>query len=148
MNLTRRGMLKRVIAGSAIVLVPFGAFAEWMETAFKADSYSGALAAIGSEDAVASDKVTLKAPEIAENGAVVPIQVSSTLENIESISLLVEKNPTPLTAQFKMFPGLTPDFKIRVRMGETSKVIAVVKAGGKSYTAESEVKVTIGGCGG
>ena len=141
-------MLKRVIASSAIMLAPFGAFAEWVEAAFKADSYSGALAAIGSSELTLSDKVKLKAPEIAENGAVVPIQVSSTLENIESISILVEKNPTPLTAQFKMFPGLKPDFKIRVRMGETSKVIAVVKAGGKSYSAESEVKVTIGGCGG
>ena len=148
MSLTRRSMLKRIIAGSAIALVPFGAFAEWAEAAFKADSFKGALAEIGSEGAVASDKIKLKAPEIAENGAVVPIQVSSTLENIESISLLVEKNPTPLTAQFKMFPGLKPDFKIRVRMGETSKVGAIVKAGGKSYSAESEVKVTIGGCGG
>jgi len=148
MNLTRRGMLKRVIAGSAIALVPFAALAQWMEAAFKADNYSGALSAIGAEGVTLSDKVKLKAPEIAENGAVVPIQVSSTLENIESISILVEKNPTPLTAQFKMFPGLKPNFKIRVRMGETSKIIAVVQADGKSYTAESEVKVTIGGCGG
>lgn len=148
MSLTRRSMLKRIIAGSAIALVPFGAFANWAEAAFQAESYKGALAEIGSEDAIASDKIKLKAPEIAENGAVVPIRVSSTLENIESISLLVEKNPTPLTAQFKMFPGLKPDFKIRVRMGETSKVVAIVKAGGKSYSAESEVKVTIGGCGG
>ena len=148
MSLTRRSMLKRIIAGSAIALVPFGAFAEWVGAAFNADTYKGALAAIGAEGAVASDKIKLKAPEIAENGAVVPIQVSSTLENIESISILVEKNPTPLTAQFKMFPGLKPNFKIRVRMGETSKVIAMVKAGGKFYKAESEVKVTIGGCGG
>jgi sulfur-oxidizing protein SoxY len=148
MNLTRRGMLKRIIAGSAIALVPFAALAERIEAAFKADSYSAALSGIGVSGATLSDKVKLKAPEIAENGAVVPIQVSSTLENIESISILVEKNPTPLTAQFKMFPGLKPDFKIRVRMGETSKVIAVVQAGGKSYSAESEVKVTIGGCGG
>ena len=148
MNLTRRGMLKRIIAGSAIALVPFGAFAKWMQTAFKADNYSSALSAIGVDSPTLSDKIKLKAPEIAENGAVVPIQVSSTLENIETISLLVEKNPTPLTAQFKMFPGLKADFKIRVRMGETSKVIAVVQAGGKSYSAESEVKVTIGGCGG
>ncbi len=141
-------MLKRIIAGSAIALVPFGAFANWAEAAFKADSFKGVLAEIGSEGAVESDKIKLKAPEIAENGAVVPVQVSSTLENIESISILVEKNPTPLTAQFKMFPGLKPDFKIRVRMGETSKVIAIVKAGGKSYSTSSEVKVTIGGCGG
>ncbi|HOP22071.1 MAG TPA: thiosulfate oxidation carrier protein SoxY [Gammaproteobacteria bacterium] len=148
MSLTRRGMLKRIIAGSAVVMVPFGAFAEWMESAFKADSYSAALAAMGAEGAVPSDKISLVAPEIAENGAVVPVQVSSTLDDIESISLFVEKNPNPMTAEFKMFPGLEPDFKVRVRMGETSKVIAVVKAGGKAYTAESEVKVTIGGCGG
>jgi len=148
MGLSRRSMLKRIVASSAIVLAPFSAFAEWMEAAFKADNYKSALAAIGSENLITSDKIKLKAPEIAENGAVVPIQVSSTLENIESISILVEKNPTPLTGQFKMFPGLKPDFKIRVRMGETSKVVAVVKADGKSYATESEVKVTIGGCGG
>jgi len=148
MNLTRRGMLKRIIAGSAIALVPFSTFAKWMETAFRSDTYAGALKAIGSEGATLSDKVKLKAPEIAENGAVVPIRVSSSLDDIESISILVEKNPTPLTAQFKMFSGLKADFKIRVRMGQTSKIIAVVKANGKSYTAESSVKVTIGGCGG
>ena len=141
-------MLKRIIAGSAIALVPFGAFAEWAEAAFKADTYKGALAAIGAEAATMSDKIKLKAPEIAENGAVVPIQISSTLDNIETVSIIVEKNPTPLTAEFKMFPGLKPNFKIRVRMGETSKIIAMVKAGGKFYKAESEVKVTIGGCGG
>lgn len=148
MNLTRRGLLKRIIAGSAIALTPFAALAERIEAAFKADSYSAALSEIGAHNVTLSDQVKLKAPEIAENGAVVPIQVSSTLENIESISILVEKNPTPLTTQFKMFPGLKPDFKIRVRMGETSKIIAVVQAGGKSYSAESKVKVTIGGCGG
>ena len=141
-------MLKRIIAGSAIALVPFSTFAKWMEAAFRSETYAGALKEIGAEGATLSDKVKLKAPEIAENGAVVPVQVSTTLDNVESISLLVEKNPTPLTAQFKMFPGLKPDFKIRVRMGQTSKIIAVVKAGGKSYSAESEVKVTIGGCGG
>ena len=148
MSLTRRSMLKRIIAGSAIALVPFSAFAEWMEKAFRAENFDSALAGIGATGAVLSDKIKLKAPEIAENGAVVPVQVSSTLDNIESISLLVEKNPTPLTAQFKMFPGLKPDFKIRVRMGQTSNVVAVVKAGGKFYKAQSEVKVTIGGCGG
>ncbi len=148
MSLTRRSMLKRILAGSAIALVPFGAFAKWMDKAFRSETYAGALTEIGASSAVLSDKIKLKAPEIAENGAVVPVQVSSTLDNIESISLLVEKNPTPLTAQFKMFPGLKPDFKIRVRMGQTSKVVAIVKAGGKSYKAESEVKVTIGGCGG
>ncbi len=148
MSLTRRSMLKRIIAGSAIALVPFSAFAEWMEKAFRAEGYDSALAVIGATDAVLSDKIKLKAPEIAENGAVVPVQVSSTLDDIENISLLVEKNPTPLTAQFKMFPGLKPDFKVRVRMGQTSNVVAVVKAGGKFYKAQSEVKVTIGGCGG
>jgi sulfur-oxidizing protein SoxY len=148
MSLTRRSMLKRIIAGSAIALVPFGAFAQWAEKAFRAEKYETALAEIGASDATLSDKVKLKAPEIAENGAVVPVQVSSTLDNIESISLLIEKNPTPLAAQFKMFPGLKPDFKIRVRMGQTAKVVAIVQAGGKSYKAESEVKVTIGGCGG
>jgi sulfur-oxidizing protein SoxY len=148
MNLNRRSLLKKLIASSAIVLMPMSAIAKWLDAAFKANNYKEALTAMGSEGAKVSDKIKLKAPEIAENGAVVPIRVSSTLENIESINLLVVKNPKPLTAQFKMFPGLKPDFKIRLRMSETSKVVALVKAGGQSYMAESEVKVTIGGCGG
>lgn len=148
MSLTRRKLLKRLIASSAIVLLPINALAAWLESAFKAENYTDALASMNSNEAMLSDKIKLRAPEIAENGAVVPIQVSSTLENIDSISLLVEKNPQPFTAHFKVFPGLLPNFKIRVRMGETSKVIALVKVGEKSYKAESEVKVTIGGCGG
>ena len=148
MNLTRRKLLEKLMVSSTFVLLPISALAKWLDTAFKAGSYKEALTAMGSDDAKISDKIKLKAPEIAENGAVVPIRVSSTLENIESINLLVEKNPKPLTAQFKMFPGLKADFKIRLRMSETSKVVALVKAGGQSYIAESEVKVTIGGCGG
>ena len=148
MSLTRRSLLKKLVASTAIVLMPISALAQWLESAFKSESFSDALTIMGSKEALLSDQITLKAPEIAENGAVVPIQASSTLENIESISLLVEKNPQPFTAHLKVFPGLLPNFKIRVRMGESSKVIALVKAGGKSYKAEAEVKVTIGGCGG
>jgi sulfur-oxidizing protein SoxY len=95
-----------------------------------------------------SGQVKLKAPQIAENGAVVPITVSTDLPDVSNISVLVDKNPNPLCASFKIDPALQPEISVRIRMGETSNVIALVEAGGKTYQASQEVKVTIGGCGG
>jgi len=95
-----------------------------------------------------SDAVKLKAPAIAENGAVVPVSVKTTLPYVKSISLFVEKNPSPLAATFNLMPVNVADVSIRIRMGETSNLIAVVESGGKLHRAQQEVKVTIGGCGG
>ena len=90
----------------------------------------------------------LDAPEIAENGAVVPISVSSTLADVTSIAILVPENPFPLTAAYKIPAGTSPMVGNRIKMAKTSKVVAVVEAGGKLYSATKEVKVTVGGCGG
>lgn len=153
MAISRRSILKLAAQGSlaigAMLVAPKVLLAAWSEKAFHAKKESDAMSSLfGSSDVSASDKVTLKAPEIAENGAVVPIKVSSTLDGVESISVFVEKNPTPLAASFELPEGTEAKIAVRIRMGKTSKVTAVVKAGGKLYSASTNVKVTIGGCGG
>ncbi|HEX9472204.1 MAG TPA: thiosulfate oxidation carrier protein SoxY, partial [Bradyrhizobium sp.] len=95
-----------------------------------------------------SDKVKLDAPEIAENGAVVPISVSTSLADVTSISILVADNPNALGASYKIPAGTMPSVANRLKMAKTTNVIAVVEAGGKLYSTTKEVKVTVGGCGG
>ena len=97
----------------------------------------------------ASTSVTLTAPDIAENGAVVPLAVASTLPNVKQLVLLVEKNPNALVAVFNVTPEVDANFATRSKMGETSDVYAVaITADGKAHYAKKEVKVTLGGCGG
>lgn len=156
MNTTRRTILKSMLAWGGLaaaaaggLLKPLVAMAQWPKTAFESRSVDDALKALlGDAEAVSSDRITLKAPDIAENGAVVPIGVSTDIENVESISILVAKNPSPLAASFDITADAMADVSTRIKMGETSDVIALVKAGGKAYTVSKEVKVTIGGCGG
>ena len=95
-----------------------------------------------------SDKVKLDAPEIAENGAVVPIAVTSTLPKVTGIAILVLENPNALAASYKIADGTQASVSNRLKMAKTSNVVAVVEAGGKLYSATKEVKVTVGGCGG
>lgn len=95
-----------------------------------------------------SAEITLKAPDIAENGAVVPVSIKTDLESVESISIIVENNPNPLAASFELSPEAKAEVSTRIKMNKTSNVIAVVKADGKLHTTQKEVKVTIGGCGG
>jgi sulfur-oxidizing protein SoxY len=95
-----------------------------------------------------SDKVKLDAPEIAENGAVVPISVTTTLDSVTSISFLVSDNPNALAASYQIPPGTLPNVANRLKMAKTSTVTAIVESGGKLYSATKEVKVTVGGCGG
>jgi sulfur-oxidizing protein SoxY len=94
-----------------------------------------------------SDKVTFTAPEIAENGAVVPVSVTSTLPEVTSIAFMVPENPFTLTAAYVIPDGTLPEVACRLKMAKTAKVIAVVESGGKLYSAERMVKVTLGGCG-
>ena len=102
---------------------------------------------MGGTDTTAGD-IAIKAPDIAENGAVVPVTVSTGISGVESISIFAEKNANPLTSSYILGSSTEAFVSTRVKMGKTSNVIAVVKAGGKLYSAEKEVKVTIGGCGG
>jgi sulfur-oxidizing protein SoxY len=121
---------------------------KYPEDAFKQKNSDDAIKALYGKTAEASDKVKLDAPEIAENGAVVPISVSSTLADVTSISILVAENPNALAASYKIPAGTIPNVANRLKMAKTSNVIAVVEAGGKLYSATKEVKVTVGGCGG
>jgi sulfur-oxidizing protein SoxY len=123
--------------------------AAWPKDAFEAKGVDNAVKSLmGSSELTASGDISIKAPPIAENGAVVNIAVSTTLKNVDSISILVEKNASPLTSSFNLAPVTEPFIKTRVKVAKTSSVIAVVKSGGKLYSAGREVKVTIGGCGG
>jgi sulfur-oxidizing protein SoxY len=105
--------------------------------------------ALGSVEAKQSkDIVFLQTPEIAENGAVVPVGVISNIPKTESIAILIEKNPNPLAAVFDIPPGTEPAISTRVKMAQTSNIYALVRADGRYFLATKEVKVTLGGCGG
>lgn len=121
---------------------------KYPEDAFKQKSSDEAIKLLYGKMAEASDKVKLDAPEIAENGSVVPISVSSTLPDVTSISILVADNPNALAASYRIPAGTMPAVANRLKMAKTSNVIALVEAGGKLYSATKEVKVTVGGCGG
>src|SRR5450756_1265998 len=154
---TRRLILKGAGAIALVGLgnIPFGfapAFAaandKYPEDAFKQKGDADAIKALYGKTAEPSEKVKLDAPEIAENGAVVPITVSSTLADVTSISILVAENPNALAASYKIPAGTLPSVASRLKMAKTTNVIAIVEAGGKLYSATKEVKVTVGGCGG
>lgn len=121
--------------------------AAWNKGAFESKAVEGALKGLGASNLIDSRDITITAPDIAENGAVVPVAVTSKIPNTQSISILAEKNPFPLAATFDVSNGSEAYISTRVKMGQTSNVRAVVKADGKFYTAVKEVKVTIGGCG-
>jgi sulfur-oxidizing protein SoxY len=121
---------------------------KYPEDAFKAKGDADAIKSLYGKAAEPSDKVKLDAPEIAENGAVVPISISTTLPDVTSISILVAENPNALAASYRIPAGTVPSVANRLKMAKTSNVIAVVEAGGKLYSATKEVKVTVGGCGG
>ena len=151
MNNTRRSVLKT--SGALGTLVALGlitekqALAQANRAGFEAKSLADALKAVGGTPAN-SDQVTVVAPDIAENGAVVPVGAVSKLPNTTDIMIIVEKNPSPLAAAFTIPAGTTADVQTRIKMGQSSNVIAVVKADGKLYSATKETKVTLGGCGG
>ena len=149
MNDLRRLMLRSAAALAAGLLTPLAALAAtWNKQAFGARTPADALKGIGAADATPSGDLVIEAPEIAENGAVVPIEVSSKLAGTRSIAVIVEKNPFPLVAKFDFMEGALPFVKVNVKMGETSDVRVVAEAGGRHYTAAKNIKVTIGGCGG
>ncbi|MBL8469554.1 MULTISPECIES: thiosulfate oxidation carrier protein SoxY [Methyloversatilis] len=155
MNSQRREALK---SGGALglfgVLVAAGlitpevAQAAWDKAAFDAKTMDDALKALGAGKPADSKDVQINAPDIAENGAVVPVAVKSTLPGTEFIAILIEKNPSMLAASFTLPEGTAADVSTRVKMGQTSNVFALVKAGGSFYMTTKEIKVTLGGCGG
>jgi sulfur-oxidizing protein SoxY len=152
----RRTLLKGTLAASAVgmaigtgLLTPRAVLAAWPKDAFEAKTVDAAMTGLfGSATLEGNDKIKIKVPDIAENGAVVPVTVEVEMDGVESISIVAEKNVSPLTSSYTLGAGTDPFIATRIKLGKTSSVIAVVKAGGKLYSTGKEVKVTIGGCGG
>jgi len=143
--------MRRILLGAllAVLFKPLAALAaSWNKDAFGAKNAADALKGLGASGAAPSKDVVIEAPQIAENGAVVPIEIVSNVPGTTSIVVLIEKNPFPLAGVFEFMEGALPFVKLNVKMGETSDVRVIAEAGGRRYTAAKEIKVTIGGCGG
>ena len=151
MNNTRRTVIKTTSALGTLVALGLittqQAHAAVDRAAFEVKSLADAIKAIGGT-AATSDQVSVVSPDIAENGAVVPVGVSSTLPSVTMVAILIEKNPNALAASFTLPEGTLANVQTRVKMGQTSNVYALVKSDGKFFMATKEIKVTLGGCGG
>jgi sulfur-oxidizing protein SoxY len=150
MDLGRRtflGVTGTATLAAAAVLASARAFAAWNKSGFEAKAANEAIKNLGAANLIESKDIAITAPDIAENGAVVPIAVTSKIPNTQSISIIAEKNPFPLAATFDIANGAESYASVRIKMGQTSNVRAIVKADGKFYTSAKEVKVTVGGCG-
>ena len=155
MNELRRSFLKiacgvgaLAAAGAAGLLRSASAVAAaWNQAGFESKALADALKSLGVTNPVESRDIAITAPDIAENGAVVPVAVTSRIPGTQQISIISEKNPFPLAATFDIANGGEGYVSTRIKMGQTSDVWAVVKAGGKYFTAKKEVKITVGGCG-
>ncbi len=145
--LNHSAQLAALLAGAG--LLPTAAQAAWQAAAFDAKTMADLMKALGAGTPVESKDVTITGPDIAENGAVVPVGASTTLPGAKRLMVLVEKNPAMLTAIFDVTDSVEANFTTRVKMGQSSNVYAVALMGdGKVLYAVKEVKVTLGGCGG
>jgi len=147
-DISRRRLFKSLALIAGATMIPSWVFAAWPKPAFEAVGLDEAIEHLYGSAPIESDQVKLKAPDIAENGAVVPITVSTDLADVDGISIYSEGNPNPLVASFQIGEFNVASVSTRIKMGKTSNVVAAISAGGKVYTAKQEVKVTIGGCGG
>ena len=156
MNQLRRAFLKNAgtvgtvaIAIATGLLKPGAVFAAtWNSLAFTAKDLTDSLKNAGYDGATENSGIVIKSPDIAENGAVVPISATSSIPGTTSMAIFVDKNPAPMIAYFEVTNGAEPYFSTRIKMAKTSLVRVAVKANGKNYISSREVKVTIGGCGG
>jgi sulfur-oxidizing protein SoxY len=134
---------------AAAGLLPSVAQANWNATAFDAKNTADVMKALGAAAPVESKDVTITGPDIAENGAVVPLGASTALPGVKRMLILIEKNPSALAAMFDVSDAVDANFATRVKMGQSSDVLAVaIMNDGKVLFAKKEVKVTLGGCGG
>ena len=149
MNLTRRSVLKFSSLGALLATLPTSiklAFADWPADSFNTTEFSDSLAAVTGGSETQEGGITIDAPEIASNGATVPITITSDLESIKSISVLVDKNPRPYISTFYMNEHLEPSVSVRVKMRETANVVAIIETDSGYFMAKRSVKVTAGGC--
>ena len=145
----RRKFIGTVLGATvALVMTPLRVWAARPDDAFQKESMSAVLKSQYGSESLEPGDIKIKAPDIAENGAVVPITVNFNVPGAEAVSIIAENNPAPLAASFDLSGGATGYVSTRIKMGKTSNVLAVVKSGGKLYKTTKEVKVTIGGCGG
>jgi len=149
----RRDMMARSAAVAALLagagVLPARAQSAWNKAAFEGKSVDEAIKGLGIAKPVESKDIAFTAPDIAENGAVVPIAVSTTLPGVKRIAFLVEKNPTTLAGVFEFTDAVETSVATRIKMGQSSNVLAVAIMGdGKVFYAQKDVKVTLGGCGG
>lgn len=155
MMLVRRSFLKltasvgtlTAVAAAGLLKTTQAVAAVWNKAGFESKAVNDAMRALGAASAAESRDIVITAPDIAENGAVVPIEIVSRIPGTQAISVIVEKNPFPLAATMEFTHGAEPYAYVRIKMGQTANVRAVVKAGDKYFTAVKEVKITIGGCG-
>ena len=155
MNRLRRHLLRAGLIGSALsaalatgLLAPLRVLAgDWPNAAFDDTDVDAAMRDAGIVDPTATQDILIKTPEIAENGAQVPIEVQSNVADTRIIYIFVDKNPQPMVGSFELLGGTEPFISTRIKMGETSNVRVVVQAGGKDFMVAREIKVTIGGCG-
>ena len=156
MNHMRRRTLKAGGGAGLLALLAAAGFvrpsdvlaADWNKAAFEVKTTQDALKALGASGPANSADIVIRAADIAENGAVVPVGVESKIPGTQSISILIDKNPNALAASFEIPAGTEPSVTTRVKMGQTSDVYALVKANDKFYVTKKEIKVTLGGCGG
>ena len=152
MLVNRRKVLKGALAFLAVgsALISSGrAFSAWPKTAFDAKKQTNILNSLyGEGEVTSSSDIKIKVPNVAENGATVPVNISTDMDNVDSISLIVPGNRTPLAGTFQSGPRGLGYVSTRIKMSETGDVVAVVKSNGKLYSAKKKVKVTLGGCGG
>jgi len=147
--MNRRILLKSGMALLGLLaLTPLKVLAAvWNKPAFESQNVDGALHGLGVEQVGPSRDIVLIAPDMAENGAIIQIEVESRIPGTEAIAVLAEKNPTPLIANFLFFSGVEPYIITRIKMAETAEVRAIIKAGGKYYSVSKKVEVALGGCG-
>lgn len=156
MNLLRRTLLRGTAASALLPLLGSGLLipgraiaAEWNRNAFTAKTVGEALKAYGSSTAAESRDIVINAPEIAENGAKVEVEITSNVAGSRSIALVADRNPMPLCASLEFSGAALPFARVQLKLAETTRVRALVKAAdGKTYVASKEIKVTLGGCGG
>jgi sulfur-oxidizing protein SoxY len=144
----RRSVLRTIMFAAIALLAPVRAVAaQWNKAAFDAKVLSDGLTQIGAATVIESEQIDFKAPEIAENGAIVPIEVTSRLAQTQAIYVFADKNQYPLAGSFEFSNGAEPFVATRIKMSESARLTVVVRADGKFYSKAREVKVTIGGCG-
>ena len=141
------GTALSLLVGSGLLKPGIALAVDFNRSAFEARTAADALRLIGAASAEPSPDILIKAPDIAENGAVVPIEVTSRIPGTTRLSVLVDNNPYPLALQFNFAAGATPTFQAKLKMAETSRLRVVASAAGRHYTLFREVKVTVGGCG-